>query len=295
LITVAVISYMLWRLDGARFAESLANIDAPIMASAIVALTVQMVVQAAAWFTLLRAADSVLPFGVVARITFVSLFFNQFVPASVGGVGTRILLASRENVRWATASSTVVAERIVYIVGLIVLAVLTYPRLVGLRVGRFDAWYLVGFSTAIGLGGLFLWKAEWLTHVWQRAPILRRLSPTLLSARQLLGFSRPLDVSIAFLLILVYHALTFFAVWRIAVAIGSNIEFFIIAALLPHVFLISVLPISVNGWGVREAAMVGMLAFAGVDAELAFMTSAFYGIGILLTRLPMGFLWLAVR
>jgi len=61
------------------------------------------------------------------------------------------------------------------------------------------------------------------------------------------------------------------------------------------VVLAQVLPISVGGWGVREAAAVALLAMAGVDAASALLVSITFGVLIFLATLPGILFWLTLR
>jgi uncharacterized membrane protein YbhN (UPF0104 family) len=65
-----------------------------------------------------------------------------------------------------------------------------------------------------------------------------------------------------------------------------------IALVLPTL-LIMMIPISIAGWGVREAAMIVALGYAGVSAADAFAISVAFGLTFLLSGIPGGILWLA--
>jgi hypothetical protein len=62
--------------------------------------------------------------------------------------------------------------------------------------------------------------------------------------------------------------------------------------LMPPVVLLSGLPISVGGWGVRENAMIAALATVGVGASAATVLSVQLGALVALLSLPGGALWL---
>jgi hypothetical protein len=54
----------------------------------------------------------------------------------------------------------------------------------------------------------------------------------------------------------------------------------------------SMLPVSVAGWGVRELAMVSAFGYAGVPNADALLMSLCFGLLILTISLPGGLLWL---
>jgi len=66
---------------------------------------------------------------------------------------------------------------------------------------------------------------------------------------------------------------------------------------LPVVLAIGpiLLPISVGGWEVREAAAVALLELTGVDATSALLVSIMFGILPVPATLPAVFFWLMLR
>jgi uncharacterized membrane protein YbhN (UPF0104 family) len=73
------------------------------------------------------------------------------------------------------------------------------------------------------------------------------------------------------------------------------LSFFDCLVLMQPVALITALPISIGGWGAREAAMVGLLGLVGVPASAAFVLSVQVGILTTLVALPGGVLWLLLK
>ena len=66
-------------------------------------------------------------------------------------------------------------------------------------------------------------------------------------------------------------------------------------ALFPAVLLVTAIPISFAGWGLREGAMVALFAFAGLGADTALALSLAFGVAYLAASLPGCALWLAWR
>ena len=62
--------------------------------------------------------------------------------------------------------------------------------------------------------------------------------------------------------------------------------------LIPPVLLITTLPISIAGWGVRELSMVAAFALIGVSDEGAVALSVLFGLVIAVMSLPGGLIWL---
>jgi hypothetical protein len=65
--------------------------------------------------------------------------------------------------------------------------------------------------------------------------------------------------------------------------------------LMQPVALITALPISIGGWGVRETAIIAMLGLVGVPTSAALLLSIQLGLLSIAISLPGGILWLLVR
>ena len=82
-----------------------------------------------------------------------------------------------------------------------------------------------------------------------------------------------------------------FMVYVLAMGLGITIGFGDLLVLVPPVILLSMLPISLAGWGVREGAMIVALGFVGVAQGNALALSFLFGVVNLLTALPGGVIW----
>ena len=63
----------------------------------------------------------------------------------------------------------------------------------------------------------------------------------------------------------------------------------------PTVFLLSMLPVTVAGWGVREALLITALNLFGIAAPAAVALGLGFGICMLVIGIPGALLWLTAR
>ena len=71
--------------------------------------------------------------------------------------------------------------------------------------------------------------------------------------------------------------------------------FLVVLAIGPVLLLAHVVPISISGWGVREAAAIALLGMTGVDATSALLVSVMFGVLLMLATLPGALFWLTLR
>jgi len=82
------------------------------------------------------------------------------------------------------------------------------------------------------------------------------------------------------------------AYFTIAKALNIPLTFLQIIILTPPAFFLSMMPISISGWGIREGATVMMLALVGISSSDALCISIIFGLSLLAISLPGGIIWL---
>ena len=55
---------------------------------------------------------------------------------------------------------------------------------------------------------------------------------------------------------------------------------------MPPALVLTVIPISVAGWGVREGALIGLFSLIGADKTAVLMMSLLYGLTLIIVSLP---------
>ena len=85
------------------------------------------------------------------------------------------------------------------------------------------------------------------------------------------------------------HALALCSFWFCLLAFGIQAPFAALMVGLPALSLLVLLPISISGWGLREATLSATLALWGVDSGATVLASVSFGIVTLVTYLPGAF------
>jgi uncharacterized membrane protein YbhN (UPF0104 family) len=162
------------------------------------------------------------------------------------------------------------------------------PSLAGNKLAASTAFRIVALLALSGLAVLFFLGApvaRWLMHF----RITRSIGKLVRDFRKVL-YSRTtspivgLAVAIQFLVVVAIYLC----------ARGMNIQLGFGAALMtiPAIMLVSMVPISFAGWGVREGAMIFGLGLIGIGATDALAVSVTFGLLQIVIGLPGGVLWL---
>jgi hypothetical protein len=101
--------------------------------------------------------------------------------------------------------------------------------------------------------------------------------------------------AVAVIISLGIHVMTILAVTAIAASLGVNDVLSASAIVVPVALVAAAMPVSVNGWGVREGVMVAGFAVFGIAQADAFLISVLLGFSVILSALPGGLTWLNLR
>ena len=218
---------------------------------------------------------------------FKGTFFNQVLPGSIGGDATRMIDLVQKGYEKKDAFYGIFVDRVVGLVGLLVLNLVSNL----LFYGAFPQWLfnLINLVTLGGIAGFVLMlnldRFTFLANL-KGLDLFHRLG---LRMRRLYH-SHALLVRHVALSVLV-HLFTVVAIYFLALSVDvwENLGIFLVA--VPPVFLLTIVPISLAGWGVREGAMVGILMLVGIAKTKILAISILYGILLILTALPGAWFW----
>ena len=120
---------------------------------------------------------------------------------------------------------------------------------------------LVGFGAVVA-AVIFVLIGTRFQHWLERWALPRHLSAASKVAATLCSSPRSIGYVIA--CSIAVHLLTIVSAWCCVMAIAAPVSFEQVLVLLPPVLMISTIPVSIAGWGVRESSMIAAFAFAGL-------------------------------
>jgi glycosyltransferase 2 family protein len=89
----------------------------------------------------------------------------------------------------------------------------------------------------------------------------------------------------------VVHTFTILCVWCVGRSLGIALPLVDAAVLFVLMLGITLIPISIGGWGLREVAVVTLLASHGVATEVGLSLSVTFGMVFILASLPGAIVW----
>src|SRR5439155_21666339 len=177
--------------------------------------------------------------------------FNQTLPASLGGDAVPLWLVARGGAGWRAATYSIFVDRAIGLIALAMMIVATLPwtyQLIADPNGR-SALLLVDFAAlAAGVGFLVLGRLQWpwLKRWW----VTNHIHACSVIANRVI-FSRDRGPKIAVLSFLV-HLLAVVIAWCVVRSIAAPVLIGQVFQLVPPVMLITMMPIPIAGWMLRE-------------------------------------------
>ena len=301
-LTALAVAYLAWRIDVSATLDVLADTDLGwfALAAAIMILTVPAL--ALRWQLLLRAHAIEEPLRWLTRSYLVGYAAGQILPTTVGGDAVRVVEAARRHPGRAPAiTGTVVLERGLGGAATVLLGAIAFV----LAVGRYDVSAYLWIEGAFALGTILV---AFLLFARSARPVLRVVEPLLRAAR----LDRPLRAMYESIhlyrgrtglllgvgaLMLAVQAVRILAIWAVGKAAGVELSVLAYYVMGPLLFLVMLVPFTLNGIAVREAFFVSFMGSLGIAAEPAFAAGFLFFLVSVLMAVPGGAIlaWEGIR
>jgi glycosyltransferase 2 family protein len=213
-------------------------------------------------------------------------FLNQVLPSTIGGDALRVLRWRSRQMPAAEAFATVLVDRISGATGAALLAGMASMLLLVHDVADYRTVAVLALSAACLFAGLcFVVLMRWprLERVLHH---LDRIHPGIEQARHALVLGRRFVISLSYSV--GGHCLSGVAVYLLARSLAIDLPLSLAIGITGVVILISMVPISLAGWGLREASFLTLLGPFGVTSEDAVLIGILFGLVCLVAALPGG-------
>jgi glycosyltransferase 2 family protein len=282
-VSVGLLVWLFRQVDAGRLWDAVRAASWGWLGAAALLYFAMLLVSSWRWNILLRAQGIAIRLRTLVGSFLVATFFNNFLPSNIGGDVVRVRDTSPHAGSKTLAATVVLVDRGLGLLALVLIAALgatassqTMARAGGdAPVQPWVLWASLAFGGVVSIQALRAPSriarlaaplryvhADWVDER------LARLTATLdrfANAPGALASSAAGAVVVQALLV-AFHA-------AVARALNIPVSPWHLAVIVPLSFVVQMLPISVNGFGVREATFVGFFALAGLPAEAAMLLS----------------------
>jgi hypothetical protein len=263
----------LWRQDWEKLVTNATSLPIKNVLLAVGLIFLGQLWNSIRWMILLQAQGIGITRFRVIQLVFAGLFASNFLPTTIGGDLVRIVGVSTYARDRVTGVATVVVDRLISVIGMFFVLPFSWPLISsalssGLGIFSSIAFINSRFIRSIRDFASRLWKA---LAMWAKDP------------RSLLLALMTSWLGVAF-----YFA----AVWVCARGLDIEVSIFDVAGVTGLTYFLTLLPISINGYGIRELGVLALYAQLGAQPEAAAALALITRAMLLTVSLP-GAIWLS--
>lgn len=270
LLALILLVYLLSQQGWAEIWSALRQISTAQVLLALLLMLLSRLAVIGRWHVLLRSSGVPISLGQSSRITFAGLFATNFLPTTIGGDVIRLAAAMQLHFSGTVCAASLIVDRLVGMAGMAMALPLGLPSfLQATGVGGASAGLHSLTTGALALAS----GANRLKTWWQKGlAIARRLLAALVVWRK-----RPqaLFYSLAFSWL---NMLCLFGVLAVVLhGMGESIDFWLVGGLYSIVYFLSLVPISINSYGLQEVSMTFMFSrIGGVSLASALVAALLF-------------------
>ncbi len=316
-IGIGLLAFLYTRLDDPqRLWQQMLSANWLLLALALIVQAAAVALSALKWRVLLRAQQVDVPISRLLSYQWMAIFFDNFLPAQVGGDVLRGYSLARDTHRRAAAAASVLIDRFTGLTAFMLAAAFSSSALLiwggiptpasqqELAFLRFIDLRLIAVgSTAVSLALLTALSMmlsrrlkRWAERIIVRLPLREKVLPVWQKMAEAINAYRHSYRAIAIagagsILIVIITSLT---IWLLTEAVApGQISFLQVLVINPIIAFLGILPLSPGGLGVRQVAFVALFITVGVDSHLGLLVGVLQQLTTYIVSIPG--LWIWVR
>jgi len=276
-ISAGLVAIFVAQVGGEKLMAQLVSCDPLLFLTACALFLFGQVLNALRWRWLLATSVSEPPsVAHLMALVMVGMFFNFFLPSTVGGDVVRAefvreRVGGRTNAYLSILVGRILAFAAVLFIGLLAMA----TAFAGFGWGDVEV-FVAAMLFFLPIGGLWLaYRSEFLKKRWLRVapPRLAEISSRVIQAIDVYDAHRAVLFRVFAVAIVANAVGNVGAVWALAAGLGIDVPFYYHLIVVPLILIIALIPISFNGIGLREGAFAYFYGKAAVTTAAAVSLS----------------------
>ncbi len=268
LFSLLLLAFLYRRIPIAEIAGVLTGANVLWLLPIAVLLLTNTLISAAKWQLFLRSDGIHLPLSTLTASYLIGSFYNMFLPSNIGGDSYRIIDIAGRSQQTARTAVSVLADRLSGLLAMVCLGVVS-AIFAGSRWGNpfFFVIPLTLLVLMVAVIGALFKQTPFTTLLslcrLDRIPVVRRMADKLLLSTAIYSADRPLLVK-AMLLSFLFQFSVCVIIFMLSKVIHCQTGFVYFCMFIPLITLIEILPISINGIGLRDAGYVFFFGSVGM-------------------------------
>jgi uncharacterized membrane protein YbhN (UPF0104 family) len=279
LIAIALLVYLLNRMGWEDIQKAFSKLTIYQLGLSFGLIIISRLAVSARWYILLHSAEMGISFQQSVRITFAGLFASNFLPTTIGGDVVRLAGAVQSKVDPATSTASLVVDRLIGMAGMF----LALPFGVFSLINYQSSFKQTASMLLIIAAGI---SKDWFSKLWSRS---KNFVQKIIYAGKI-WIRKPGSLLLSFAFTLIHMLGIFFTIDILLTAMDEDITFLTISGLYSLVYFITLLPFTINGYGLQELSITFLFHnLSGISIESALTMSIILRTLVILASLPGAF------
>lgn len=298
-ITTLLFVYIFRKIDFHEFGATLSRASIGILIAGFIVLWLGHYICIFRWRMLMRPLMPVLSLSNLFGIYCIGLFFNLAFPTLIGGDVVKMYYAGKPSKCFSQSFAATFLDRDAGMLAMMIIAcvvILMHPVAVpGISIS-FIIWSVFA-AFVLGNVAIFAPNCHRMLTAFLhrlRLPKIATKVDMISSAFQIMG-KHPTLLLGALSISFVNQLLVFAVTWIMALGLHLNVSPTYFLIFVPVITLISMIPISLNGMGLREYAFMSLFSAVGVLPASCIALGLLSSIATILSSLPGGVIYIFFR
>lgn len=280
-VGIVLFVYILVKIDLNEVFMEIRQADIIYLLISILFLIFMLIVGTFKWHVIALKQDIKVPFWEAFKINIISDFYGFVTPSKFGSIVRADYLKKYTNDNIGKGLFNFTLDKILDIASLFVLSIL-FAVILSSKIGKDQFSLPIGlfitlFAVFVLISLVFINKkrSKFILRFFYR-----RLIPEKMKNKVRLTFDsfyESIPKKRYFVIFFLLNLISWINVYAVMFCVGKSLEinlpFFYFLAILPIGTLIAMIPITVNGFGTREASLIKLFGFFGIGAAKVFSMS----------------------
>ena len=282
IITIAILTLIFRNIEFQSVKNTILQADVKLLCLAILFQLLSTLLAGYRWGKVMKKLNFGQKTEFYVRSYFKGSFFNQGLPTSIGGDAVRVLDVAGNGHRKRDAFIGVFIDRVLGLSGLLILNLAANYFLPGLLPD--NLFLMINAIVLAGLIGFICFIYIHKIKALYKGRLLKYILRVSQQLNQILNNIRSISFHLSIGVLI--HLFSIINIYLVGQSVGLEYDLLTMAVVVPPVILLTLIPVSLAGWGIREGAMIGIFGLIGGALTNVLSMSILYGIILIIASLP---------
>ncbi|MDY6843420.1 MAG: lysylphosphatidylglycerol synthase transmembrane domain-containing protein [Thermodesulfobacteriota bacterium] len=285
IVSFALLSSLVIYIDMSKFFDLVKSINVSLYLMAVLIFLMSQLLSPFRWQLLLKSKEVIVSYQKLLKFYFVGMFFNLFLPSNIGGDVVKVYDLYRYTSKGTESVASVLVDRLTGVMGLTTILFIAYigyyREIPGNELKIILIPFLVFFLLVLPaslVNSYISVRARWVANAVFCNSLLEKVNHGVDTTIEYWEKKGPFVKAVLMSIVLQGSHIIVFYIIALSLGVKVPMKFFFI--FVPLGMMVSMIPISINGLGIREWGFVYLFSKIGLSASFAMTLSLLWFLSV---------------